>query len=153
MKKANYKILSISFLIFLFMQPFAMGDTPVLVTPKIKITTSNPYLKEGDDVDFVVMKDVFYKDKLIIKESSTVQGLVTFIEPNSFSGAEAKITIEQLVVRDVNNKRIKLVGNIYKKGNNHENFSAFMDIWLIRGGEVQIRPQSDKFNLFVKENL
>lgn len=153
MKKTTYNVLSIAFLILLFLQSFAFADTLVQVTPKTKITTSNLNLKEGDNVDFVVMKDVFYKNELIIKKGSTVQGLVTFVEPNGFSGTEAKITIEQLAVRDLNNKRVKLIGNIYKKGNSHENFSIFMDIWLIRGGEVQIRPQADTFNLFVKENL
>lgn len=153
MKKIEFKILSICFLISTFLYQPVFADTVVVVTPKAKITTSDKYLKEGDYLDFVVTQDVFFHNKILIKEGSTVNGLVTYIEPNTWGGDEAKLTIEQFVTKDAGNKRIKLVGNVYREGSEHDGWLELFDFWLIRGGEVQIKPKKDRFNLFLKENL
>lgn len=153
MKKIKFKILSIVFLILFFLPVSALATTAVLVVPETKITTSNPNLKEGDSIYFIVVKAVFLKNKLLIKEGSITEGIVTYLEPNSWSGAEAKITLGQFVVRDASNKRLKLVGNVYKAGNCHEDCSALFHLWPIRGGEVQIKPEKDSFTLFLKEDL
>lgn len=153
MKKIEFNILSICFLISTFLCQPVFADTSIVVAPKTKITTSNQNLKEGDYLDFVVNQNVFLNNKLLIKQGSIVEGMVTYLEPNTWGGDEAKLTIEQFVTRDIHNKRIKLVGNVYKEGNRHEGYLAFFRLWLIRGGEVQIKPEKDRFNLFVKESL
>lgn len=153
MKKTGFKILSITFLMLVFLQMVAFADTPVLVVPETKISTSDSLLKEGDNVYFVILKDVVSKNRLFIKKGSIVEGMVTYLEPNSWAGVQAKLTIEQFVVNDVNNNRIKLIGNVYKTGNSQEGYSRFFHLWFIRGGEVHITPEKDSFYLSIKENL
>ena len=39
-------------------------EVDVVIEPTYKITTSNPNLREGDDVDFIAAQDVFLNSKL-----------------------------------------------------------------------------------------
>lgn len=153
MRKLIFNFLTIFFIMLFFLSVPVFGDTLVVVSPKVKITTSDQDLKEGDSLDFVVLNDVFMNNKLIIEKGSLAQGIVTYLEPNTWAGSVAKLTVEQFVVRDINNKRIKLIGNVYKEGSSHDFFLDLTHNFLIRGGEAQIKPKKNKFNFYIKENL
>ncbi len=152
MKLKKYKLILILAIAAFAISP-AYSYVEVKIKPTQKITTANPNLQEGDIVNFVIEKDVFVNNKITIKKDSPVKGLITYIEPNEFGGQNAKITIEQFETVDVNNKKIKLTGSVFRNGNAHAGVLEFISIELIRGGEVQISPRKDSFKLFLKENI
>ena len=128
-------------------------EVDVVIEPTHKITTSNPNLREGDDVDFIAAQDVFLNSKLYIKKGSPAVGIVTSIENNDFLYKEASLYAENFKVENIDGKMVKLTGIIYKTGNKHQNITQLIPaaLWVIRGGEVQIKPQKDTFTLFLEE--
>ena len=130
-------------------------DLEVQIKPISKITTSNVSLKEGDNVDFFVANDVYLNSKLYLKSGEKVEGTITSLKNNSFSCEDASLYIENFVANDIDGKRTKLKGIIYKKGNDHWMITQFIPIFyvFIRGGEVQIEPSKDTFTLYLGDRL
>ncbi len=126
----------------------------VLISAPAKITTSDVALKEGDEINFVLVKDIYVNSKLYAKKDEKVRGLITSLEPNGFNCKEASIYAENFVLNSVDGKEIKLDGIVYAKGRTHWMFTQFIPFipTFIRGGEVQIKP-NDTFELILKENL
>lgn len=147
MLKKKFKKTLLLFLIYISVLLPCVADTMVTVSPKTLISTSDKSLNEGDYVNFIVNNDIFVGGKLVIKKGENVEGLVLEMVPNGWSSTPAKITIGQLETKDVTGKRVKLVGSIYKSGKAHDIASAIVSDWQIRGGEVQIKPSEDLFNL------
>lgn len=148
------KKIFISFFIILVSTNLAMAkDIEVKLRPVEKITTSNPKLVVGTNLNFIVDEDVYKKSKLFIKQGTNVSGIVTSIEDNDFLYKPATLYAENFETSDVNGKRVKLKGIIYKKGNEHEWITQFIPVAFVdlRGGEVQIKPKKDTFTLFVEE--
>lgn len=129
-------------------------DVRVEIEPRKKVTTSDLKLNEGDEISFVVAQDVYLHSTLYIKKGAPVIGVITSIENNDFLYKAASICAENFKVKDINEKTVKLKGIIYKKGNNHWMITQFIPAPLgaIRGGEVQIKPNKDTFNLFLEDN-
>ena len=126
----------------------------VLISAPVKITTSDVSLKEGDEINFVLAKDVYVNSKLCAKKDEKVRGLITSLEPNGFNCKEASIYAENFVVNSVDGREIKLDGIVYAKGRTHWMFTQFIPFipTFIRGGEVQIKA-NDTFELILKEDL
>lgn len=127
-------------------------DVLVQIRPVEKITTSNPNLKEGDSLNFVVDKDVYLNSKLYLKRGEQVVGIITSLEENGFTCKEASIYVENFRVKNTDGKEIKLNGIIYQKGRDHALFTQFLPLVpeLIRGGEVQVDPEKDTFMLYLE---
>jgi len=144
-------------------------ETQVFVACKSKIKT-NHYritsnaqfedgIKIGDEVEFVVTKDVHKNGKLFIAKNAAVHAIVGNIVPSSSIGAPSELIIEHFVTTDVDGNPIKLVGNIDKKGVNLSpivyavaylglpfTFGGSMAFMLVPGGQATIKPsQKHKF--------
>ncbi len=144
------KIVILLFLLFNCIAVSA-AEISVLVTPEKLITSNNSLHQEGDYVNFIVTQDVYSKQKLLIAKNTKVIGLVTSKIDNDFTSKPAKIYIEQFHTQNVNDKNINLSGIAYKEGNEHKAIMEIAPIWLIRGGEVWLRPHKDIFTLYYKE--
>lgn len=122
----------------------------VRVTSINKITTSKKSLVEGSKVNFVVVRDVIKDGEKVIKKGSLVEGEVVLIVPNRFISIPAKIVIEEFTTEDIYGNKVRLKGSIRKDGNDHNNIVPYINLFtgLVRGGEVQIRPEEDYFILF-----
>lgn len=130
-------------------------EIPVNIKPVNKITTSNVNLQEGDNANFMIKDDIFINSKLYLKKSAPVSGIITSLEENDYQYKPATLYIDNFVVKDVNNKTVKLKGIIYKKGNDHWMITQFIPIplMILRGGEVQIKPKKDVFTLILEDNI
>lgn len=119
----------------------------VEVTPVNKITTAGKSLKEGDFMDFKVIKD-----NESLKKGDIVTGMVTELKPNGFIGETAGISIEEFRVKET---RKKLKGGIYLDGSTHNQIMEFKDHLLlptiyVRGGEVTLKPDKHVFLLYLE---
>lgn len=128
-------------------------EISVKIKPEKKITTSNLDLKEGDSVNFIVSEDVFVNTKLYLKKGQNITAMITDIEDNDFFITPAKILIENFKAVNNLNKPIKFKGIIYKKGTEHPKINEIFVFDVIRGGEVQIKPEKDEFTIYLEDNL
>lgn len=126
------------------------NEYPVKVKPAEKISTSDVCLKEGKFIDFVVVDDVL-TPKIKLVKGQKITGLVTSVVPNDFWVQPASIYVENFKAKDSHNNLIKVNGVVYKKGNDHHNYTDFVILNFIRGGEVQIMPEADTFILYVED--
>ena len=124
--------------------------TPVRVTPANKITTSKKNFKVGDNVKFVVVRDVLENDSVIIKRETPVYGQVLSITPNKSVGIPAKVVLGKFETSDILDETVPLKGEIKKEGNPHNTLISYLDFLAIfvRGGEVQLIPEEDTFIVF-----
>lgn len=128
-------------------------EVAVNIKPAQKITTSNLNLKEGDCLNFVVIDDVFVNSKLYLKKDQAVYADITSIEDNGFLVQPAKLYIENFRTTDINNQPVKLNGIVYKTGNDHHLLTDFFVFDCLRGGEVHINPEKNKFTVYTEANL
>ena len=126
----------------LIIMPVYAVETAVKVTPKQKYSTSKPYPKEGDYLEFVTVEE-----NIKIPKGTLVKGLLSNRVENDFEGKVGSFYIEQF---KVNGKSLN--GIIYQKGNPHSLFleHVFSSVW-IRGGEAFLRPNKDIFTLYIKD--
>lgn len=148
----NNKLLLI-IILFLIGQISFAKEIPVNIKPLYKITTSNVNLQEGDKVDFVTTDDILAGSQLYIKKGTLVSGVITSIEENGFLYQPATLYADNFVTENADGKIVKLKGIIYKKGNDHWMLTQFIPAPLpvLRGGEVQIKPQKDVFTLILED--
>lgn len=148
-----YKKLIITGIIVIFGQAIFAQTIPVSIKPTENITTSNPRLQEGDNLNFVVTEDVFLNSKIYLKKDETVSGTITSLEKKDFLYKPALIYVENFVTKNIHGQKIKLDGIIYKKGNDYWMITQFIPVPLftLKGGEVKISPQKDIFTLYLKE--
>lgn len=132
--------------------PTFAKEIPIKVKPLYKITTSNKALKEGDSLDFFTTEDVYVNTRLIVKKGQKLQGIATNIIDNGFLIKPASIYIENFKARDENGKLVKFNGTIYSVGNYHKVFGEVFVCNIIRGGEVQIKPEKDEYTLYFEDN-
>lgn len=138
--------------LFSFGQNILADEIPVNIKPINKITTSNINLQEGDSVSFAIQEDIFVNSKLFIKKGTPVNGTIISIENNDYLYKPATLYADKFVTQDVNGQRVKLKGIIYKKGNDHWMITQFIlfPLTILRGGEVQIKPEKDIFTLILE---
>lgn len=134
---------------------FLGGDLPIKLTPANLITTSNPLLKAGDSVEFVVTEDVLHDKNVVVKKGTKVNGLVLSLVENTYHGSPAEITIGQFEIKDKNNRTFNIKGVIEKKGSTHDtainNWSYLIGpaVFWIRGGETKLLPEKDQYTLYI----
>lgn len=125
----------------------------VKLKPVYKVTTANINLQEGDAIEFIIVDDVVANSKIYLKKGQKASGVITVIENNDYLSKPAKLYVENVKTRDINNKLVKLKGVVYKSGNDHKEIMEFLNPYIVRGGEVQINPEKDEFILFIEEKL
>jgi len=128
-------------------------EIPIKIRPEHKITTSNVNILEGDSADFIISEDVFVNSKVFIKKGQKVTGVITSIENNDYFVKPATIYIENFKTINTSNTPIKLKGIVYKTGSEHPKFTELFIFDLLRGGEVQIKPEKDEFIMHIEGNL
>lgn len=136
------------FLTLFFVMPAFSQQIKVEVTPTSKITTATERIQEGDYLDFKLVDDC-----LLHKKGEIVSGLVKDYVPNGFAGEHAQLLIENFEFENGD----KLNGYIMLQGNKHHTLEHFIDGFLnscslmLRGGEVKILPNKDKFILYMEK--
>lgn len=123
-------------------------DRTILVTPAQVISTcKKDSLLEGDYVKFKVVDG-----KGVIPNNTIIQGIVRTIEDNGFYGKEA-----QAVIQNFKCDGYKIVGEIYLQGSLHKTANEFANGFssdfplLVRGGEINLKPNEKEFILYVRE--
>lgn len=115
-------------------------EVPVTITPLKKISTADKNLHEGDYIDF--------KD---IKSGEVITGLIRELTPNGFAGEQASILINNFHYK---NSGKKLNGEIYIKGGEHTKYQELANnglapaTYIIRGGEVILKPEKSRLVVF-----
>lgn len=148
MKKRFLILIFFIFLLQVF--PCIATEIPVNIVPANKITTCNENIQEGDFIEFIVAQNVNVKSKIFIPKGQKVRGILTTLEDNDILLKPASIYIEDFKTTDINGKEVSLNGIVYKKGNDHSLFKEIILIDFIRGGEVFLAPEKDKFILFLE---
>lgn len=143
-------LLLINFIFLFQIFPCLAKEIPVNIVPVSKITTCNENIQEGDFIDFFVAENVNVKSKIFIPKGQKVRGTLTTLEDNDILLKPASIYIEDFKTTDINGKEVNLNGIVYKKGNDHSLFKEIILIDFIRGGEVFLTPEKDKFTLFLE---
>lgn len=141
-------------IIFLNLSNFGYAkELAVKIKPVVKITTSNVNLKEGDNVEFCTVEDVYLNSKTKISKGQKVVGIITSIDDNNYFVEPAKLYIENFKTFDSENRLVDLNGVIYKIGSDHHILTDFFLFDLLRGGEVQIKPNKDEFIIYTEGSL
>src|SRR5574344_866108 len=70
-------------------------EIEVPIVPVKSYNTFDNTLMEGDVLDFVVQKNVYSGNNLLVKKGDKVSGLVTSRKENGFCGQAASIFVEQ----------------------------------------------------------
>lgn len=146
------KIFLIIAFLFYFVPVSISKEIAVKVKPVSKITTSDLKLQNGDSVEFLTVEEVNTDENLVFKKGQKVYGTITSLEENGFMNETANLYIENFYTNE-DGKRIKLRGIVYKQGRSHDMINGFLPIIdiLIRGGEVQIKPEKDVFTIYFEE--
>lgn len=139
-----------AFLIFFAPLNTFAAEIPIKITPLVNITTSTNIIKEGDNVEFVVLDDVYNGSKLLFKKCTVASGMVSSIVENSFDSKEATILIDNFVIYENDKRRLKLKGSVYKTGNNHPVvYGISLGLYaFVRGGEAFIKHNKDFYTLY-----
>lgn len=129
------------------------NEIAVNIVPDKKISTSDVSLKQGDTVEFIILKDIYLNNKKYINKGEKVIGVITSLEDNGFLLKEASLFAENFKVKNVYGQTIELDGVIYRKGTDYWMIMQFMPVFsaFMRGGEAHIRPKKDSFTLYLKD--
>lgn len=113
---------------------------------KEKITTSfigKSY--EGQQLEFEVAEDVFYKDKLLVKKGTSATGKIEIIVTRGFAGLPAEIFMNDIKIETLDSSRIN--SYISKRG-----FSTTALILPIKWALTFLPPLGSLTNIFVGGN-
>ncbi len=134
-------------------------DTPIKIRAAQKISTCYDEIEVGDNLKFVVSKDVNKNGKLYIKKGTPVYGIVDFVSDNGWNYDNAQIDFKQFKTKSVSrndvviNSPLSINGfEILKyKSNRVAQFFNYCG-GAFRGKEVDINPKKEsiEFNIWLK---
>lgn len=134
-------------------------DTPIKIHAAQKISTCYDEIEVGDNLKFVVSKDVNKNGKLYIKKGTPVYGIVDFVSDNGWNYDNAQIDFKQFKTKSVSgnevviNSPLSINGfEILKyKSNRVAQFFNYCG-GAFRGKEVDINPKKEsiEFNIWLK---
>lgn len=149
------KILYILILLLISVAPAFAEKIPVKIAPIHEITTYKDKIEVGDLIPFQTVNDVYVGDKLYIPKYSAIFGKVDFLHSNGWGGDAAEVKLKYFYVNDVNGKRITIDYPLIIKGNcsrsNDIKQYVSMVIYIIRGAEVYVEPDTISFNIFIEQ--
>lgn len=144
--------LILTYILFINQAGFS-AEIPLKIKPVSNITTSNLRLQNGDCIEFTVAENVIIDKKIEFNQGQRVYATITSREENGFMNQIASLYIENFYTKDCSGKKNKLKGIVYKEGRSHDVINGFLPIVdiLIRGGEVQIKPDKDSFTIYLEQ--
>lgn len=132
--------------------PYDYTDTTA-VPVRLAVTkevSSEKGLLEGELLDFIVIRDVYYKEELILRKGDIVKGRIETIVTSGMNGFPAEVMIDDFELPGI--KQSQLMGGYVKKGQNRC-FWVYPLKWaltlipfvgsltnFIKGGHVKLRP-------------
>lgn len=152
------------FFVLTFALPVFAQKTPVRITPTQIISTHNNEIETGDWLKFEIVNDVYINDKIYLKKQTPIYGFVDFIHPNGWAGDKAEIKIKTFETEDVNGKKV-IINYPFNLKENKELVSDSKEwviefiseipilsnlIFVIRGSELYIEPDTKVFNIFIE---
>lgn len=148
-------ILFVMILFFSSAMAYAAEKIPVKITPAEVYSTETDSIEIGDILDFKVVQDVYYDNKLYAKKNSMVTAYVEYVNENGWAGEHSFIRLSNLKLYGTNNKVIPLDKNIVLSGKNYYKkkntktgkFIHNITFWA-RGDELYLEPKRDTINVF-----
>lgn len=124
---------------------------PLKITPAQDISTAYDEVEVFDPIKFKVIKDVYYKNKVLIAKDTFVIGIVDFVSENGWMCDNAQLQFKNFKTKDTNNNIINLESPItldgFKlietKANRKAQFFNYIGV-VVRGKEVDIKNGVDK---------
>lgn len=145
-------------LLFILAIPVIAGEkVPVTITPDQLISTDYDEIEIGDELNFKVVRDVYSGDNLLIKKGAPVLALVDYVSENGFAADSAYVQIKKFMIQDVKNNWItvyyplKITGLECRNPKANMFYKGFHSVaFIIRGDEVNLKPEQRKFNIFIE---
>lgn len=146
-------------LLFGLCAPAFAEKIPVRIAPAQIISTHHDEVEVGDNLEFMTIEDVYKNGEIYIKKYQRVVGVVDFFYPNGWAGDSAIIKINKFYTTDVNNKKItvnypiEINGRSARASDVRYAFiepSLFYWLFVIRGAEIYLDPDTKMFNLFIE---
>lgn len=126
---------------------------PIKISSLENITTKNG-IKEGQELQFKVLKDVKLENERIIKKDSIVKARLETISPNQAFGVPADMVVDKFIIKQQNQADLILDGNVHKIGANRSLwvypvgyvggilfFGAGFLLFTVRGGHAKIKTK------------
>ncbi len=148
------KLFLIFFVIMLSTQTANAEKLPIKITPAQVISTHHDEIEVEDWIKFKVVNDVYYNEKLYIKKDTIVTGIVDNVHENGIIADNAEIVFKQFVLRDVNNKLVKINYTLTLNRDNAECYGLGYKIkkyigFIFKGNEIYVKPETTTYNLFL----
>src|SRR5574344_719761 len=137
---------------------------PVKISPLQIISTNKDEVEIGDKISFVVVKNVFYKNKILIKSGAEIFGVVDFVHENGWGGDCAEIQFSKFYTTDIIGNRVEINSPLLISGNNEfinrfVHNTKFRQLKMvpmyighyIRGSEIFIEPDTESYNIFMEK--
>lgn len=152
------------FFVLIFALPAFALKIPVRITPTQIISTHSDEIETGDWLKFEIVNDVYVNDKIYLKKQTPIYGFVDFFHPNGWAGDKAEIKIKTFETRDINDEKVTINYPLDIKENKElvsdtkEWIIEFISeipilsniIFVIRGSEIYIEPDTNVFNIFIE---
>ena len=134
-------------------------QTIVTIKPNEEISTCENTLEYSDEIEFVVVNDVYKSGKLYIKSNTTIYGIIDSIDENGWCADNAAIYFKEFKTKDVHNNNITLNADLKidgfeilkHKSNKSKQFFNYISTF-IRGKEVDIKLQDNKITFVLISN-
>lgn len=131
----------------------------IVIKPNEEISTATNSLESLDEVEFIVVNDVYKNGKLYIKSNTPIYGIIDSIDENGWCVDSAAIYFKEFKTKNVDNKSITINADLKidgfeilkYKSNKTKQFFNYISTF-IRGKEVDIKLQDSaiKFVLISK---
>lgn len=133
---------------------------PIEISIKKEISTKDA-LKYGEQLDFILNKDVVYNNKIIVAKNSLVKAKIASVVTSGMNGFPAEITIDDFDIPNINDSQLL---STYTKYGVNRSLWVYPLKWaltpiplvgsltnLIKGGHAKIKP-SDVITLYYFPN-
>lgn len=133
--------------------------TPVKIKPAQKIATCYDETEIGDNIKFIVKKDIYKNGKLYIKKDTPIYGTVDYVSDNGWSYDNAQIDIKKFKTKTIDGKVITISSPLSINGFDilkykNKRIAQFFNYCGVafRGKEVEIIPGQDNidFNIWLR---
>lgn len=133
----------------------------ISMSPATLITTKNG-LKIGQQVSFIILKDVYKNGELFIKKDTSVNAFIELISKAERYGDPDEIELGRFSTKDIKGNIVELDGTIRKQGANRAKWvkplyyigasapipcAPLMVFYFVKGGKTKIAPEQS-FELY-----
>ena len=148
-------IFSLILIVITFLPAFA-EKIPVKLMPLQLLSTEHDEIDVGDWIEFMVVNDVYAKDKCVLKKGSHIIGVVDFVNPNGWGDDDAEIRFKEFKVADCSGKNCEINSSLKIKIEDEDADTIARKLWYyvirpVRGAEIFIEPDAKTFNIFIEQ--